>query len=100
VAGSYFFVSKKVFFGVFIGGVLSLLNIVVLSVIGEKVFKQKNPRKTLVIISYLIKIIILFGVLYFLISHEVINIFAFIAGFSIMILIIGFGIFFSSQHND
>jgi hypothetical protein len=97
VAASLFFESKKIFFGVLIGGGLSLVNIVALSKIGEKVFQQKNPRKSPVIITYLIKIIIFFGVLFFLVSHEIINIFAFIVGFSIIIFIIGLESIFPPQ---
>jgi len=82
---------------VLIGGGLSLVNIVILSKIGEKVFQQSSPRKTPVIIIYLIKMIILFGVLFFLISHEVVNIFAFIVGFSIILLIVGLESIFPSQ---
>src|SRR4030043_2484658 len=81
-AVSLFFESKKFFFGVLIGGGLSLVNIVILSKIGEKVFQQSSPRKTPVVITYIIKIIILFGVLFFLVSQEVVNVFAFIFGFS------------------
>ena len=45
-AASLFFESKKIFFGILIGGGLSLANIVILSKIGEKVFQQSSPRKT------------------------------------------------------
>ena len=96
-AASYFFTSKKFVLGVLIGGGLSLLNIIALSKIGENVFKQSSPRKTPAVIAYLVKIIILFGVLFFLITHELINIFAFIIGFSVILLIIGLEIIFPSQ---
>jgi hypothetical protein len=96
-AASFFFESKKIFFGILIGGGLSLVNIVILSKIGEKVFQQSGPRKTLVIITYLIKMIILFGVLFFLLRYKIVNIFAFIAGFSIILLIIGFESIFPSE---
>jgi hypothetical protein len=97
-AASLFFESKKIFLGVLIGGGLSLLNIVILRKIGEKVFQQSSPRKTLVIITYTIKMIILFGVLFFLVKYNVVNIFAFIVGFSIILLIIiGFESIFPSQ---
>lgn len=96
-AASLFFESKKIFFGVLIGGGLSLVNIVILSKIGEKVFQQSSPRKTPVIITYIIKIIILFGVLFFLVSQEVVNIFAFIVGFSTVLLIVSFESIFPSQ---
>ena len=96
-AASLFFESKKIFLGVLIGGGLSLVNIVILSKIGEKVFQQSSPRKTPVIITYIIKIIILFGVLFFLVSHKIVDIFAFIVGFSIILLIVGFESIFPSQ---
>jgi Bacterial ATP synthase I. len=96
-AASLFFESKKIFLGVLIGGGLSLVNIVILSKIGEKVFQQGSPRKTPVVITYIIKIIILFGVLFFLVSHELVNIFAFIVGFSIILLIVGVESIFPSQ---
>lgn len=96
-AASLFFESKKIFFGVLIGGGLSLVNIVILSKIGEKVFQQNSLRKTPIVITYIIKIIILFGVLFFLVSYKIVNIFAFIAGFSIILLIIGLESIFPSQ---
>jgi Bacterial ATP synthase I. len=99
-AASLFFESKKIFLGVLIGGGLSLVNIVILSKIGEKVFQQSTPRKTPVVITYIIKIIILFGVLFFLVSHELVNIFAFIVGFSIILLIVGLESIFPSQKNN
>jgi hypothetical protein len=94
---SLVFESKKIFFGVLIGGGLSLVNIVILSKIGEKFFQQSSPRKTPLIITYIIKIIMLFGVLFFLVSHKVVNIFAFIIGFSVILLIFGLESTFSSQ---
>jgi len=97
VALSLFFESKKIFLGVLIGGGLSLVNIVILRKIGEKVFQQSSPRKTPVIITYIIKMIILFGVLFFLVSQEVVNVFAFIFGFSMVLLIVGFESIFPSQ---
>jgi len=96
-AASLFFESKKIFLGVLIGGGLSLVNIVILSKIGEKVFQQSSPSKTPVIITYIIKMIILFGVLFFLVSQEVVNVFAFIVGFSMVLLIVGFESIFPSQ---
>jgi small-conductance mechanosensitive channel len=96
-AASLFFESKKIFLGVLIGGGLSLVNIVILSKIGEKVFQQSSPCKTPVIITYIIKIIILFGVLFFLVSQEVVNVFAFIIGFSMVLLIVSFESIFPSQ---
>jgi small-conductance mechanosensitive channel len=99
-AASLFFESKKIFLGVLIGGGLSLVNIVILSKIGEKVFQQSTPRKTPVVITYIIKIIILFGVLFFLVSHELVNIFAFIVGFSTILLIVGLESIFPSQKNN
>ena len=97
VFGSLFFKSEKVLLGVFIGGVLSLINIVVLSKIGEKVFQQSNPSKTPAIITYIIKLIILFGVLFILVNYEVVNIFAFIIGYSTILLTIGLGSILPSQ---
>jgi len=96
-AASLFFESKKIFFGILIGGGLSLVNIVILSKIGEKVFQQSSPRKTPVIITYLIKMIILFGVLFFLVRYKIVNIFAFIVGFSMILLVVGFESIFPSQ---
>jgi hypothetical protein len=94
---SLFFESKKIFFGVLIGGGLSLVNIIILSKIGERVFQQSSPRKTPVVVTYIGKMIILFGALFFLISHEVVNIFAFIIGFSTILLVISFENIFPSQ---
>ncbi len=96
-AASLFFESKKIFLGILIGGGLSLANIMMLSKMGEKVFQQTGPRKTTVVIIYIIKMIILFGVLFFLVRYNVVNIFAFIVGFSIILLIVGWEIVFPSQ---
>jgi small-conductance mechanosensitive channel len=96
-AASVFLESNKIFVGVLMGGGLSLVNIVILSKIGEKVFQQSSPCKTPVIITYIIKIIILFGVLFFLVSQEVVNVFAFIIGFSMVLLIVSFESIFPSQ---
>ena len=97
-AASLFFHSKKIFWGVLIGGGLSLVNIVILSKIGEKVFQQSSPRKTPVVIIYIIKIIILFGALpYFLFKYKIVDFFAFIAGFSIILLIVSLESIFPSQ---
>ena len=94
-AGSLFFGSTKIFFGVLIGGGLSLANIVILGKIGEKVFQQTSPRRAPVIIIYIIKMMILLGVLFFLVTNEVVNIFAFITGFSIILLSVGLESIFS-----
>jgi len=95
---SLFFESKKmIFLGILIGGGLSLANIMMLSKMGEKVFQQTGPRKTTVVIIYIIKMIILFGVLFFLMRYKVVNIFAFIVGFSIILLIVGWEIVFPPQ---
>jgi len=96
-AASLFFESKKIFLGILIGGGLSLANIMMLSKMGEKVFQQTGPRKTTVVIIYIIKMIILFGVLFFLVRYNVVDIFAFIVGFSIILLIVGWEIVFPSQ---
>jgi hypothetical protein len=96
-AASLFFESKKIFLGILIGGGLSLANIMMLSKMGEKVFQETGPRKTTVVIIYIIKMIILFGVLFFLVRYNVVNIFAFIFGFSIVLLIVGWEVVFSSQ---
>jgi hypothetical protein len=96
-AASLYFKSKQIFLGVLIGGGLSLVNIVMLSKLGEKVFQQNSPRKTAIAITYTIKIIILFGALFFLVNYKIIDVFAFIIGFSIILLIIGFENIFPSQ---
>lgn len=94
-ASLYCFESKKIFFGVLIGGGLSLINIIILGKVGERIFQQSTPRKAPIVATYLIKIIMLFGVLFFLVRYEVVNIFAFITGFTIIILSIGFESIFS-----
>ena len=94
---SLFFKSQKIFLGVLTGGGLSLLNIVILGKMGGRFFQQNNPHKTPIIVTYVIKIIILFGVLFFLVSHEVVNVLSFIISFSIIIFIIGFESIFPPQ---
>lgn len=85
---SLFFKSKEIFLGVVIGGGVSLGNFIVLEKIGETIFFKNRPNKMLVIPVYLIKIIILFGLLFILITKEIINPLAFIIGFSLIFLII------------
>jgi len=85
---SLFFKSKEIFLGVVIGGGVSLGNFIVLEKIGETIFFKNRPNKMLVIPVYLIKIIILLGLLFILITKEIINPLAFIIGFSLIFLII------------
>lgn len=82
IAASLFYKSAKISLGIVVGGCLSLINLKVLSRIAENIFQQTKPNKTPIIISYVIKIFILFGTLYLLITRDLVNIIAFIIGFS------------------
>ena len=97
VLGSLFFESKKVFFGVTLGGGLSLANLLLSGKIVEGIFQKKTPNKAPIIIGYIIKILFLFGVLFFLITRGVINPIAFVVGFSSVFLAAGMETLFPSR---
>jgi hypothetical protein len=57
----------------------------------------KEATKKKLVASEKRALIILFGVLFFLVTHKIVDIFAFIVGFSIILLIVGFESMFPSQ---
>lgn len=77
--------SHKVFWGIVLGGAVSLLNIRVLIRIVEVIFSQHGGAKLLVVAQYIIKVLLLFGLVYFLVSKQVVSILAFLLGFSILL---------------
>ena len=87
--GSLFFESKKIFSGVALGGGLSLANLFLSGKIVEGIFQKRPPNKAPIIIGYIIKIVFLFGVLFFFITQGVINPIAFVVGFSSVFLAAG-----------
>jgi hypothetical protein len=80
--GSGFFQSLKITLGVFLGGLISLGNLTVLGKIIENIYSQEKPNKFLIICQYVLKLSLLYGIIYFLIMNKVMDIFAFICGFS------------------
>jgi len=86
VLGSLFFESKKILLGIIIGGGLSLANIIILGKIGEGTFLKTRSSKTSILASYIAKMIVLFGLLFLLITKDIVNIVAFVVGFSSVFL--------------
>ena len=80
--GSIYYQSAKIFLGVFLGGILSLINIKILSRIIENLFQQEIPNKSAIIVQYSVKVILLLGILYLVITYNLINSIAFVVGFS------------------
>jgi len=71
--------------GIALGGCLSIINLKVLGRIIEGVFYQENPSKALIVWQYVIKLILLFGIIYLIVTFHLVNIIAFIVGFSAFI---------------
>jgi hypothetical protein len=78
--------SQQVFWGIMLGGVVSLVNIRVLTRIVDAIFSQNSGGKFLVAAQYIIKISLLFALVYFLVSKQVVNILGFLVGFSVLLL--------------
>lgn len=78
--------SHKEFWGIILGGVVSLLNVRVLVRIAEALFSHQGSGKLLVMSQYVIKAVLLFGLVYFLVSKQVVSILAFLIGFSVLLL--------------
>ena len=74
--------STKISLGIAMGGCLSLINVGVLGRIIESIFSQEKPSKALIVWQYVIKLIVLFGAIYLLVTFHLVNIIAFIVGFS------------------
>ena len=98
VLGSLFFESKKILLGIIIGGGLSLANIIILGKIGEGIFLKTRSSKTSILASYVAKMIVLFGLLFLLITKDIVNIIAFAIGFSSVFLAMGLEIIFPAQN--
>lgn len=79
---SLIYKSPKVSLGVAVGGGLSLLNLGALGRIIESVFSQEKPSRALILWQYVVKLILLFGIIYLLVTYNLVNIIAFITGFS------------------
>lgn len=79
---SLFYQSKHIFFGVMSGGVVSLLNLLLLVKIGQNVFTQEEPSKTPVIAGYLLTVVLLLGIIYVIVTYRLVDPIAFVVGFS------------------
>jgi hypothetical protein len=84
--GSSIYRSGKITLGIMLGGLISLCNLTVLGRIIENVYSQERPNKSLVVCQYVIKLILLYVVIYFLISHNVVDAIGFVCGFSVFLL--------------
>ena len=91
---SFFYDSPKIILGIVIGGLLSLGNLLLLTRVGESVFQQEKSNKTPIILAYIIKMVLLFGLLYFLITRNIVDILAFVIGFSSIFIALGIEIIF------
>ena len=79
---SLIYKSTKVSLGLAVGGGLSILNLAALGRIIESVFSQEKPSKALILWQYVIKLLFVFGIIYLLVTYNLVNIIAFITGFS------------------
>jgi hypothetical protein len=84
--GSGFYRSGKVTIGVLLGGIISLGNLTVLGKIIENIYSQERPNRFLITCQYVLKLSLLYGLIYFLIINNVMNIIAFVCGFSVFLL--------------
>ena len=78
--------SKAVTFGVILGGLLSLVNLFVLGRLVETMFQQTQSIVIMTILSVTILMALLFGVVYYVATHQTISLGAFAVGFSAFIL--------------
>jgi ABC-type multidrug transport system fused ATPase/permease subunit len=85
---SLIYKSTKVSLGIAIGGCLSILNIGVLGRIIDILFSQEKPSKAVIVRQYVIKLIVLFGTIYLLVTYHLVNIIAFIVGFSAFLFVL------------
>jgi len=83
---SLFYRSIEISAGIVMGGILSLVNLKVLGRIIENVFHQGSPSKGLIVWQYVIKLILFFGIIYIIITYHLVDIVAFIVGFSAFML--------------
>lgn len=88
--------SKTVTLGVIIGGILSLVNLIVLGRLVETMFEQAQSIVIMTIIGVTALLAILFGVVYYVATHEVISLGAFAVGFSAFMLGVFFDMLFPS----
>ncbi len=85
---SLIYKSPKVSLGIAIGGCLSILNIGVLGRIIDILFSQEKPSKAVIVRQYVVKLIVLFGTIYLLVTYHLVNIIAFIVGFSAFLFVL------------
>lgn len=97
---SFFYDSPKIILGIVVGGVLSLGNLLLLARVGESIFRQEQPNKTPIIAAYVIKMALLFGLLYFLITRNIVDILAFVIGFSSIFIALGIEIIFPPRPKE
>jgi len=86
--GSIYYQSTKISLGIIVGGFLSLVNIRILTRIVESLFYQGIPSRSIIIVQYIVKMVLLFGILYIVVTYNLLNIIAFVIGFSIFFIVL------------
>jgi len=86
--GSLYYQSLKISLGIIVGGVLSLVNIRILTRIIENLFHQGMPSRSVIIVQYVVKIFLLFGILYIVVTYNLLNMIAFVLGFSAFFMVL------------
>jgi hypothetical protein len=94
-----YYQSPKISLGVILGGILSLINIEILTKIVENLFQQDVPSKSIIVVQYVIKIVLLFGILYAVITYKPVDIIAFVVGFSAFFIALLIENIFPSRHS-
>jgi hypothetical protein len=79
---SLFYKSKPIAFGVILGGGVSVINLFVLGKLVEAILQQPRTTKTFTLLGYLVQIALLFGIVYFTATREMVHLGAFAIGFS------------------
>ena len=96
---SLFCKSQPVVFGLILGGGVSVVNLYILGRLVEAILQQPRATRMLTILGYIVQVTLLFGVVYFIATRELVHLGAFAIGFSAFI----FGAFietiFPSQHS-
>ena len=82
---SLFYRSQPVVLGVILGGGVSVVNLYILGRLVEAILQQPRATRTLTILGYIVQVTLLFGVVYFVATREVVHLGAFAIGFSTFI---------------
>lgn len=83
---SLYYESAKISLGVLLGGTVSLVNILVIGKVVENIFKHDEPSKMPIVVGYVVKITLLFGMVYAIATYGIVDMLAFVIGFSAFIV--------------